>query len=63
MNTDEHFKKSEPLEIHFEEARQYEPSMHKLKARVNGAIVFLGDYWLTVPEARALRDWLNKVLP
>lgn len=26
-------------------------------------IVFIGHYWMYEAEARALRDWLNQVIP
>ena len=58
----EHFKTAEPLIIH-DETRTIEPSISRLRARVQGSILFIGDYWLTVPEAAALRDWLTMVLP
>mgnify|MGYP001612656407 CR=1 FL=1 len=30
-----------------------------LKVSTQGQILFLGRYWMTVAEARQLRDWLN----
>jgi hypothetical protein len=58
----ENFKTVEPLIIH-DETRTIEPSISRLKARVQGQILFIGDYWLTMTEATALRDWLTAVLP
>ena len=52
----------EPLVIHFESDRTVEPVCNRLKARVQGQVVFIGDYWLYAHEAKALRDWLNQVL-
>lgn len=60
---DEYFKHSDSLVIHFEADRRFEPVTSRLKASVQGQILFIGDYWLTVAEARALRDWLSSVLP
>lgn len=60
---DKHFTASEPLVIHFDSDRYTQPVVHRLKARVQGQILFIGDYWLTVDEARALRNWLTNVLP
>ena len=57
------FKEAEPLVLHFDEERMVTPSFHRLRATVQGQILFIGDYWLTVAEARSLRDWLNTVLP
>lgn len=53
---------SKELLIH-DEARTIEPTVHRLKARVQGEIVFIGDYWLTMAETRSLRDWLTASLP
>ena len=53
---------AEPLVIHFDKDRTMEPVCNRLKARVQGQIVFIGDYWLYAHEAAALRDWLSKVL-
>ena len=60
---DKEFNKSEPLLIAFDAARMITPSFHGLRVRVQGQILFIGDYWLTVAESRALRDWLTEVLP
>ena len=63
LTEDDRFKPVEPLVIHFDEDRTIEPSFHRLKATVQGSVLFIGDYWLMPAEARALRDWLNKVVP
>lgn len=64
MKIEGYFVKSEPLVLHFEEDRMLEPpALNRLKARVQGQILFIGDYWLTVSEARALRDWITAALP
>lgn len=60
---EENFKPADPLVVHFDKARTITPSFSRLQAWTQGQILFIGDYWLTVDEARSLRDWLNKVLP
>ena len=61
---DEYFKHSDEISIHFEEERiRPQPTISRLRASVQGQIMFIGDYWLTVAEARALRDWISKALP
>jgi hypothetical protein len=57
------FKSAEPLDLKFEDPRYSPPAVHGLRAFVQGSIVFVGDNWFYVEEARALRDWLTKVLP
>lgn len=56
-------KKIDPLIIEFVEERMTQPSVNYLRAHVQGQIVFIGHYWMYEAEARALRDWLNQVLP
>lgn len=53
---------ADDLVIHTED-RVVTPTFHRLRARVQGQIVFIGDYWLTAAEAESLRDWLSNVLP
>lgn len=61
---DEYFKHSDEISIHFEEERiRPQPTINRLRASVQGQIMFIGDYWLTVQEARALRDWMDLVIP
>jgi hypothetical protein len=55
--------KVEPLVVEFDEERMTPPSVNYLRAHVQGQIVFIGHYWMYETEARALRDWLTKVLP
>jgi hypothetical protein len=55
--------KVDPLVIDFAEERYITPSAFNLRAHVQGEIVFIGQHWMYESEARALRDWLNKVLP
>ena len=59
----EQFRKVEPLRLH-----AYSDDNHAVLAAMNQG----GPFWLwvnmenegwTVPEARALRDWLNRALP
>lgn len=52
-----------PLVIDFAEERQTVSSNNRLRAYAQGQIVFIGHYWMYEDEARALRDWLNQVLP
>ena len=59
----EPFKDAEEFSLRFEERMQQAPTFERLRARVQGQVLFIGAYWMYVPEARALRDWLNKVLP
>jgi hypothetical protein len=59
----EHFNTTDDLVIDFDKERMVEPSFTRLRAHVRGQILFVGHYWITVPEARALRDYLNQVLP
>jgi hypothetical protein len=61
--TDEQFNKAEEFSLRFEERIPQPPTFERLRARTQGQILFLGAYWMYVHEARALRDWLNKVLP
>lgn len=56
-------KPIDPLLIEFSEERMVSPSVNGLRAHVQGQIVFVGHYWMYEAEARALRDWLNQVLP
>ena len=64
MSEDERFKQAEEFSLQFEEQRaQSPPTFERLRARVQGQVLFIGAYWMYVHEARALRDWLNKVLP
>lgn len=51
------------LIIDFAEERYTPSSVNRLRAHVQGEIVFIGRYWMRKAEARALSDWLNKVLP
>lgn len=56
--------KAEPLVIDFAEERMLtQPRVNRLRAHVQGQIVFIGHYWMYEAEARALRDWLNQVIP
>jgi hypothetical protein len=52
-----------PLDLKFKDPRYSPPAVHGLRAFVQGQIVFIGDNWYHENEARALRDWLNEVLP
>lgn len=61
--TEERFNEAEPFSLRCEERIPSPPTFERLSARVQGQILFLGAYWMYVHEARALRDWLNKVLP
>lgn len=63
LPAEEYPKPAEPLVIHFEDDRAVSRSDTRLKAHVQGSVIFIGDYWLLPTEARALRDWLNKVVP
>ena len=64
MSTDEQFKKYEEFSLKCPEERVMSPpTFERLRARTQGQILFLGCYWMYVHEARALRDWLNEVLP
>lgn len=61
---DERFNEAEPFSLaSFEPRMQSPPTFERLNARVQGGVLFLGAYWMYVHEARALRDWLNKVVP
>ena len=56
-NTPERFREVEPLRL---------PGWRNTGACLTGAMrtaMVMGDEYLTVPEARALRDWLTKALP
>jgi hypothetical protein len=59
----ESFKPTEEFSLRFEERTLQSPTFERLRASVQGQVLFLGAYWMYVPEARELRDWLNKVLP
>lgn len=61
--SDEQFNKADDFSLKFEERIPSPPTFERLRARVQGQCLFLGCYWMYVHEARALRDWLNKVLP
>jgi hypothetical protein len=61
--TSKELTKVDPLVIDFAEERFHTPSASYLRAHVQGQIVFIGQHWMYETEARALRDWLNKVLP
>jgi hypothetical protein len=50
------FNKAEPLTV-------ATPSAPFLRVYTQGQILFFGHYWMTLTDAIALRDWLNKVLP
>lgn len=63
LSKHERFNKAEEFSLTFEQRQQSPPSFERLRARVEGGVLFLGAYWMYVHEARALRDWLNKVLP
>ena len=55
--TPERFREVEPLRL---------PGWRNTGACLTGAMhtaMVMGDEYLTVPEARALRDWLTKALP
>jgi len=60
---EETFNKADDFSLHFEERIPSPPTFERLRAKVQGQCLFLGAYWMYVHEARALRDWLNKVLP
>ena len=53
-NTPERFREVEPLAL---------PDWTAHAAQVVKGIFQIGDVYWTVPEARALRDWLTKALP
>lgn len=63
MSASKELTKADPLVIDFSEERFTPPSVYSLRAHVQGQLVFIGQYWMYETEARALRDWLNKVLP
>jgi hypothetical protein len=64
VTTEERFKTDENFALSFDEARrEHPPTFERLRCRTQGQILFLGAYWMYAHEARALRDWLNKVLP
>ena len=53
-DTPARFREVEPLSL---------PDWTAHAAFVTRGIYKIGDVYWTVPEARALRDWLNKALP
>lgn len=57
------FKSNEEFALTFEERHPSPPTFERLRCRTQGQILFLGTYWMYEHEARALRDWLDKVLP
>lgn len=57
------FNADEEFALTFETRMEQPPSFERLRCRTQGQILFLGAYWMYEHEARALRDWLNKVLP
>jgi hypothetical protein len=61
--TNERFRDAEEFTLRFEERVPSPPTFERLRARAQGQCLFIGAYWMYVHEARALRDWLNKVLP
>ena len=61
--SEERFKEAEEFSLRFEERALQPPTFERLRARVQGQVLFLGSYWMYAHEARALRDWLNKVIP
>ena len=63
MTIDQQFNPAEEFSLTFETRMEQPPTFERLRARVQGQVLFLGAYWMYVPEARLLRDWLNKVLP
>jgi len=50
------------LDIKFDTRRIYEPAHHGLRAWKQGQVIFIGEYWLEVSEAKKLRDWLDLAL-
>lgn len=60
---DEQFNQADEFVLRFDPRVGSPPTFERLRARVQGQMLFLGAYWMYVHEARALRDWLNKVLP
>lgn len=53
----------EPLDIKFGERSIHEPGHYGgFRAHVQGEIIFIGDYWLDLTQAEALRNWLSRVL-
>jgi hypothetical protein len=64
MTTDERFKADETFSLKFDDQRvEQPPTFERLQCRTQGQILFVGCYWMYAHEARALRDWLTKVLP
>lgn len=63
LPADQNFNQAEEFSLQFEERVPSPPTFERLRARVQGQVLFLGAYWMYVDEARQLRDWLNKVLP
>ena len=54
---------ADDLVIHTEDRTLVTPTFNRLRARVQGQVIFIGDYWLMEDEARELLAWLGKVLP
>lgn len=64
MPADEHFKTDETFDLRFCDQRvETSPTFDQLHCFTQNQILFIGRYWMYVHEARALRDWLTKVLP
>lgn len=57
------FKSDEEFSLAFDSRVKQPPTFERLRCRTQGQILFVGCYWMYEHEARALRDWLNKVLP
>ena len=60
---EERFESDEEFSLTFEQRFEQPPAFERLRCRTQGQILFVGAYWMYAHEARALRDWLNKVLP
>lgn len=64
MIADEQFKTDETFSLTFDDQRvEQPPTFERLQCRTQGQVLFVGSYWMYAHEARALRDWLTKVLP
>ena len=60
----ESFKANDDFSLAFDDQRvENAPTFNRLQCRTQGQILFVGCYWMYAHEARALRDWLTKVLP
>lgn len=63
MTKHERFNEAEDFSLVFEQRQKSPPAFERIRASVQGEVLFLGAYWMYAHEARAFRDWLNKVLP